>query len=232
MQIIESSALGVRAAVHCLAHRGSALEFTLFPMLHIGEQSFYDAVRARLNDCDVVLYEGVGSVRARTLTLAYRWAAKRHRLGLVCQSEALPRDAIEAKLVHADLSAPEFDAFWRQVPWWQRAAFFVGAPALGIYDYLTLTRRALARRCGLDDLRSRDDALSLDEGFERLDEAILTRRDGRLLAAVLRCHEAGESRPRRAAVLFGAAHIPAVLRFLDRLGYRVTRSDWLTVFEL
>ena len=35
-----------------------------------------------------------------------------------------------------------------------------------------------------------------------------------------------------AAVLFGAAHIPAVLRLLDRLGYRVTRSDWLTVFEL
>jgi len=34
-------------------------------------------------------------------------------------------------------------------------------------------------------------------------------------------------------VLYGAAHMPAVVRLLqERLGYRVTRAEWMTVFEL
>lgn len=233
MQIVERSALGVRAAIYRLAHPDHALEFELLPMIHIGARSFYDSVRARLNECDLVLFEGVSSVRARILATAYTLVAKRRRLGLVCQGDSLPRAAIQSKLTHADVSAPEFAEFWSRVPLWWRLFFYVAAPLRGAYDYLTVSRESLARRCGIDDLKSREDALDEDSDLTEIREAILTRRDGHLLACVLRCHEENHGESKRVGVLYGAAHIPAVVRLLqDRLGYRVERADWVTVFEL
>jgi len=232
VQIIESSALGVRAAIYRLGHPDSKLEFELFPMVHIGEQQFYDAVRSRLNECDMVLFEGVSSARGRILALSYSLIARRKRLGLVCQSEALPRSAIESKMIHADVSAPEFARYWLRVPLWQRLFFYIAAPLRGAYDYLTATRESVARRCGTDDLQSRDDVL-LDEDLEEIRDALRMRRDGHLLSCVLKCHDENMREQKRAAVLYGAAHIPPVLRLLqDRLGYRVNQADWLTVFEI
>ena len=233
MQIVESSAFGVRAAIHRLAHRDGGLEFELFPMIHIGEQSFYDAVRARLNECDLVLFEGVSSLRVRILALSYALTAKRKRLGLVCQRDGLPRASIEAKLVPADISAPEFAAHWSRVPLWQRLALYVAAPLRGGFDYLTASRESIARTCGTDDLQSREESLAFDGDGAGLLDAILTRRDGHLLASVLACHDERKHERTRAGVLFGAAHIPAVVRLLrDRLGYRLDGSDWVTVFEI
>jgi hypothetical protein len=233
VQIVERSALGVRAAIYRLAHRDHALEFELFPMIHIGAQSFYDAVRARLNECDLVLFEGVSSVRARILATAYTLVAKRKRLALVCQRDALPRAAIQSKLVHADVSAPEFADYWSRIPLRWRLFFYVAAPLRGAYDYLTASRESIARRCGTDDLASRDDVLDDDADLEAFRDAIMTRRDGRLLACVLRCHDESRSESKRIGVLYGAGHIPAVVRLLqDRLGYRVEQADWVTVFEL
>jgi hypothetical protein len=232
VQIIESSAFGVRAAIYRFEHSDSALQFELFPMIHIGERQFYDSVRARLSECDLVLYEGVSSSRAWALALSYTLIARRSRLGLVSQRDALPRSSIQSRLVHADVSAPEFDALWRRVPLRQRLLVSIVAPFQGAWGYLTATRESLARRCGTDDLKSRDDVLE-DEDLEALREAISTRRDSHLLSCVLKCHDEHASSRRRAAVLYGAGHMPAVVRLLqDRLGYRVTRADWLTIIEV
>jgi hypothetical protein len=150
----------------------------------------------------------------------------------VCQTNALPRTSIQSKLVHADISAPEFAELWRRVPIWQRGLVSIGAPLYGLWGYLTATRRSIARRCGTDDLKSRKDLLA-DEDLEELREAISTRRDQHLLSCVLSCHDECAGSQRRVGVLYGAAHIPAVIRLLqDRLGYRVANSEWLTVLEL
>lgn len=232
MQIIESSAFGVRAAIYRFEHSDSALQFELFPMIHIAERQFYDSVRTRLSECDLVLFEGISSARVWALATSYTLTARRKRLGLVCQREALPRSSIQSRLFHADISAREFDEVWRRVPLWQRLLFFIAAPLQGAWGYLTATRESVARRCGTDDLKSRDDVLE-DEDLEEVRDAISTRRDSHLLSCVLKCHDENASTSCRAAVLYGAAHMPAVVRLLqDRLGYRVTRADWLTVLEL
>ena len=44
MQLLESSALGLRAALIRLAGPNSLIKVSLFPMVHIGERSFFDAV--------------------------------------------------------------------------------------------------------------------------------------------------------------------------------------------
>lgn len=232
MQIVESSALGVRAAIYRLGRAEGELEFELFPMLHIAEPGFYDAVRARLDACDLVLFEGVASRRASALRLSYSLIAKRKRLGLVCQSDALPLGALSAKRIHADLSTPEFDTHWRRVPRLDRLAVSVIALARGLWGYLTATRGSLVGAAGTDDLTSRDDALFAEQ-LPELNDALLTHRDGHLLACVLRCHESHARERKRVGVLYGAAHIRPVVRLLqDRLGYRVKGADWLTVFEL
>ena len=166
------------------------------------------------------------------LTLSYQLVAKRKRLGLVCQQDALPLGAIHVDRVHADVSAQEFDSSWHRVARLDRFALTIVALGRGIWDYLTATLASLARRAAKDDLTSREDALLAEEQPE-LDDALHGSRDECLLACVLRCHEQHAGDRMRIGVLYGAAHVPPVLRLLqDRLGYRVNSADWLTVFEL
>ena len=58
MQFIESSVVGVRSAVITLACRSGPLRFVLFPMIHVGERSFYAQVTARLRECAIIVAEG------------------------------------------------------------------------------------------------------------------------------------------------------------------------------
>src|SRR5690242_20167722 len=61
MQFIESSIVGVRSAVLTLGRRASPMRFMLFPMVHVGERSFYDQVTARLRTCAIIVAEGAPS---------------------------------------------------------------------------------------------------------------------------------------------------------------------------
>jgi hypothetical protein len=232
VQIVERSDVAVRAVIYRLASQEHALEFELFPMIHVAEQRFYDSVRGRLENCDLVLYEGVAGTRVSIATQSYRLIAKRRRLGLVYQGDALRRSDIETRWVHADLSAPEFGKAWVRAPLWQRLAVYFAAPILGAYRYLTATRDSIARSLETTDLSPQDD-LPLDDRLDALMDAFLTRRDGHLLACILRLHQEHRASETRAGILYGAAHIPPVVRLLqDRLGYRVQTADWVTVFEL
>jgi hypothetical protein len=58
MQFIESSIIGLRSAVTTFTHPATPLRFILFPMVHVGEQQFYDEVAARVRLCQVIVAEG------------------------------------------------------------------------------------------------------------------------------------------------------------------------------
>src|SRR5688572_30269298 len=117
MQFIESSALGVRAACYRLTSTRHAIEIRLFPMIHVGTTQYYEAVRTRLDACDVIVFEGVRSWVSGVLVKAYVWAVLRKRLGLVTQRDALRLRPLGKKLIHADSTTAEFDANWSAVPW-------------------------------------------------------------------------------------------------------------------
>jgi hypothetical protein len=70
-------------------------------MIHIGSPDYYSQVHKELDECDIVLYEGVRTPRVRVLTLSYRIVARRKRLGLVAQDASLLRD-LRGRLIHAD----------------------------------------------------------------------------------------------------------------------------------
>jgi hypothetical protein len=84
----------------------------MFPMVHLGEPSFYEAVYWDAAAHNVVVLEGIEPPVSRRLTRAYRWAAPA-RLGPIVQ----PRFRREGlRTVRADLPVAEFDRLWRAAP--------------------------------------------------------------------------------------------------------------------
>jgi hypothetical protein len=89
MQFIEKNSFSVRSAVYHLKTEKSDLEFVVFPMVHVGEQKFFDEIGERLSHCDLILAEGVDSWKANVLILSYSVVRKIRRMNLVTQREGL-----------------------------------------------------------------------------------------------------------------------------------------------
>ena len=228
MQIVEASSLGVRAARYRFVREGSQCSVTLFPMVHIGEAEFYDRVYEEAFSNDVALVEGVGSPVAHHLTRSYRWMGG--RLGLVIQPPYPP--APRARLVKADLARAEFEREWRRIPLWLRLAVWVAAPVVGLHLRWFGTRERIARRAELEDQISRDEILSWDPSIAVLQRGIVHARDERLLEVLSKELEFAGSKKRKLAVVFGAAHMRAVIAELNRRGFRAADATWQTVFYL
>jgi hypothetical protein len=89
-------------------------------------------------------------------------------------------------------------------------------------------RRFVARSVSLN-IEDNMDWLS-DSHFDAL---VLGDRDALLVAALSRLHEERAGEPIDIAVVYGAAHMPGVVRGLNTVyGYRPTAGDWLTVHGL
>jgi hypothetical protein len=91
-------------------------------MIHIGRPEYYGHIRKNLEECDVILFEGIKTFRSRVVTLSYRLAARRRRLGLVVQGNAFLFSGIRGRLIHADVAPGEFNEKWSQIPWHVRLA--------------------------------------------------------------------------------------------------------------
>jgi len=230
MQFVESSVAGVRAAYLRFSAGPSSAEVCLLPMIHVGTASYFAEVRRRLDGCDVVLFEGVRTFHSWLLTRSYAIATHRKRLGLVLQRDALRTASLKSPKIHADLSAAEFAAAWRDIPLFQRVAVMLLAPVYGFWIYCTGTRESIGRHLSTDDLESSKD-LDRYEALPELEMAMSTRRDARLvqdLSSALKSHGAGA----RIGVLYGAAHMRAVSRMLTaKHHYRVVESEWIKVFD-
>ncbi|MFK7938395.1 MAG: hypothetical protein AB8B82_03390 [Roseovarius sp.] len=233
MQFLESSVLGLRAACHVLTSPTIATPVTLYPMVHVGEARFYDALYQAALAHDVVLYEGVHSPIVTRLTRSYRWLGL-SRLGLVVQPK-LALTGGQARRVLADVPPAQFQADWAKVPFAMRALLNVASPLYGVIRGLTLTRAQLAKGLNQNDLTSRADTLAWDRHTKHYLELIQTTRDAHLTAclkAELTQSTAPPGPPASIGVIYGAAHMPAVTRFLAEFAqYRVAESAWHTVFE-
>ena len=230
MQFIETSDLGVRVPVYRLVHADAALEWRLFPMLHIGEPAYYAEVQQRLAACDAILYEGVASRQVERFTRAYRWVEKVRSSGLVTQ-DALDLRPFRDRLIHADLAGESFDAGWRGVPWWDKLLRQLALPWLMLAMGLAGPRRWLARTLEQDDLPSRQEVLMA--GVFAGDAVILGARDAHLREVILAYQRDHGFEHQTVGVLWGAGHMRAITHvLLQELGYRVAGAEWLTAFAV
>ena len=223
--------LGLRAGQLLLSHSASSTTVTLFPMVHVGDPGFYEAVYAEALNYDVVLEEGVRSPVSRRITRSYRWIDTA-RLGLVVQPKLRQSATRETRIVLADLSADEFQAEWRKVPLWLRLAVSVGAPAYGLWQRFFATRESLADRMCLEDRKSPEEILSWSSRMTAFWHSIGDARDARLVSCLAAELDRTSGAAQRIAVVYGARHMRAVLAELVRRGFICTNSNWREVIAL
>jgi hypothetical protein len=229
VDIIEVGAMGVRSVVLELRRKGTPCRFTIYPMLHVAEASFYREVAARLAGHDLIVEEGmVGPSRtASFLTHVQRSKTLQLRLGL----QAQPRDLCDVgvPVLRPDMTGPEFERRWRGVGVGERAMWYTAAPAVGLYFRLFVTRTQLANNLRLDS-----DTLAIEEptGLE-LHEIIGDQRDVLLCEALTRIHTERCNEDINVAVVYGAGHVaPLVKHLRARHGYVPRGGEWLQVFSL
>ena len=224
MQLLESSVIGLRAARHHLTSRTSPVSVTLFPMCHLGTPEFYQTVYDDAGTHDIVLLEGIASRAVRSLTRAYRWA-RPERLGLVVQKH--PTFPETCQVIHSDLTGPEFEALWATVPRWERWTIAMATSLFGLWMRYFSTLDVIAPHLSVNDVPPRDQIL----GPDPLVHILLNARDERLCEHLTRIVQNANDRPLSVAVIYGASHMPAVIRHLGALAnFTPTESEWMTVF--
>ena len=230
MQFIEKNSFNVRSAVYHLKKDG-APEFLLFPMIHVGSQTFYDDIAQRLMTCDLILAEGVTSKRANLLTLSYRIVKRIRRIDLVTQQDALRTAAFRGKIMNTDMDGDAFDERWSSLPLSFRMQLFFLLPVYILHLLLFGTRQTLAENIALEDLPSQDEILLEDERFADFDSLLIDERDRTLLGNIKRVYESGDTKV--VGVIYGARHMRNAVDFLMRnLNYQVAKAEWVTAFDL
>jgi hypothetical protein len=233
MQIIEVSDFWVRSAVIWLRRRDTPMRFVLFPMLHVAAPGFYEEVTRRLRGCDLVLAEGIRgeSLTSSALTLTYRLFGSANRDGLV--EQRIDYGSLGVPVVAPDMSASEFEAGWRTIPLRLRLLAWALMPIYAIGTLFFGSRELLARHAEVDDLPSRADVeMASDEHVAPFRQAVLADRDTHLQLALERIHDEHCNEAIQVAIVYGAAHMPAVAHYLrQRFGYWACDAEWMTVFE-
>ncbi|WP_433203171.1 hypothetical protein ACQP00_33665 [Dactylosporangium sp. CS-047395] len=220
MQITEVSVLGVRTAVVVLRHRHTPLRFVLVPTIHMGRPEYYRRIAARIGGSQVIVaetYDGPSSTGLAYVT-AMRLTRQRCAAGLVHQN--IDYAALGVPTVWPDnlIRAGRRD----RLPFVAWLDLLLLTPALTVSMAVGGRDAALQRRYEVSD----DDEPRL-RFFNR---ALLLERDELLTAALTKLHTERAAEDIEIAVVYGAAHMPAVVRTLaGRLGYRPLRGgDWLT----
>jgi hypothetical protein len=152
------------------------------------------------------------------------------RLSLQQRSGRLVHQDIDYQALGVPTVWPDGDLLagrYRRLPLWGWLDLVLMVP------FLTVTMAVGGR----DWLLRRDFEVS-DDSEPRMRSSVLHRvlleeRDELLVAAVTRIHEERNAEPVDIGVVYGAAHMPAVVRTLaGRLGYRAERGgEWLLAID-
>jgi hypothetical protein len=94
------------------------------------------------------------------------------------------------------------------------------------------TRESLAATAELEDRKSAREILGWNPAVGALSRTILEVRDRRLLEHLAAILAEPSDEGRSVAVVYGAAHMRAVLRELRRRGFQVVDSGWFEIFDL
>jgi len=232
MQFIEKNSFNVRSVVYRLKKDGSALEFLIFPMIHVGSKEFYEEISRRLASCDLILAEGVKSRRVNLITLSYRIVKHIRRIDLVTQHDGMRVETFRAKILNTDIDGAAFDERWSSLPISLRLQFIVLVPICVVYLFLFGTRETLADYVALDDLPSPEEILSDNENSEAFDSLIINERNRILIEHVTKLEDQ-QNGAKQIGIVYGARHMRNTMRFLmQELDYRVAKAEWVKVFDL
>lgn len=218
--------VGIRTSVTVFRRRPGGLKFVVIPTIHIGRPDYYRAIRERLKPCVAVVaeqYDGPSSTG-----FAYVAALKltRQRIGRDLVHQDIDYGSLGVPIIFPDavdgVAAGPDRALPREA--WADVALLTPALALDMAlhgrDWLT------RHRLDIDD----DSEIELRPAF--LHRKLLAERDDLLIRTLREIDGEFADEDAEIAVVFGAAHMPAVVRELTGRGYRVAPgARWLTAVD-
>jgi hypothetical protein len=232
VQFVEATGLSVRSAVWVLQRRETPMRIHLFCMLHFGSQAYYDEITARLGRCHVIVAEGYGQGRRRFARLRlgfHRFVRRARASDLVYQY--IDFESLGVPVLRPDTNPPEPEDSVSRVrrpgkSYLLFVLFLLALPFAVLGELLVGSRRFLARSFRLNI----EDSMEWLTDNSHFTAIVLNDRDKLLVATLARLHEERSGEPIDIAVVYGAAHMPGVVRGLNATyGYRPTAGEWLVV---
>jgi hypothetical protein len=222
MQYLESSVIGLRSAVITLKRRTTPLRFVLFPMVHVAEPAFYAAVEARAGKCALIVAEGAPP----------GFSPVQERMSKI------RKDHLVDQMTGLDLERTGVPVQWEAAPKPARTRRDQAVAAV-VDSAGAVVLRALGRYGSPLGLPSLEQAGEHDDRWERraggrldrfMQHQVLDSRDAGLVQALGAIHRERYAEQAKVAVVYGAAHIPAVVDYLtEAFRYYAEKAEWLTV---
>ena len=229
MQIIEMTVTGVRSAALRVRRHNTPLWFTLFPMIHVAQPSFYDEVAARLRSVDLIVAEGIKSDAPENDPIMRMYQQFSRGPGRPIVVQNIDYASLGPPVVNPDLTGAELDErLRRQVPLAERLLTRASLPVVGWAVRLLGPQVIMNRYLELEDLPTAE-RHDLDQDAEL--DVILHQRDALVVQALAGIYAEHEHDQMHVAVVYGAEHVIGIFRYLSRtLRYRVVGAEWLDVY--
>ncbi|HZF39107.1 MAG TPA: hypothetical protein VE715_09805 [Blastocatellia bacterium] len=154
-------------------------------------------------------------------------------MDLVTQQDGMKVSGWRDKIINSDMEGRAFDERWSALPLWLKAQLFLFLPIYVVNLFLFGTRETLAENMALEDLPSSDEILLQDESFEEFDTLLIDERDRQLITHLKKLYDSRRQDKKIVGVVYGARHMRNAVSFLlGGLNYKVSRAEWVTVFDL
>ncbi|MEU8662734.1 hypothetical protein, partial [Actinoplanes philippinensis] len=227
--VTEWSDAGFRTAVRVLRRPAGGLRWVVIPTIHVGHPDYYWAIWQRLRSCQAVVAEQYDGPSSTGYAFATAMRLTRQRASRELVHQDIDYGALGVPVVFPDAHTappPEDD---RRMPDRGWADVIVSTPGLALRMALSGRDDWLAGQC----LDVDDTTEFAPMPGEVLGPDGLTERDRLLLGVIREIDEAFAVEDIEVAVVFGAAHMPLVVRELTgTLGHRpFAEEEWLTAID-
>ncbi|GLY07907.1 MULTISPECIES: hypothetical protein [Actinoplanes] len=222
MQLTEMSVVGFRTSVTVFQRPGGGLRWVIIPTIHMGHADYFWAIWQRLRSCQAVIAEIADGPSSTGMLYADAMRLARQRASRDLVPQDIDYGALGVPIIFPDeYLAPPPDPE-RRISREERLLVRIRKPFLALEMALTGDGDWFGNRQNLDLYDSTEverDATDIER--EELLLGVLHEIDGEFAAEDM-----------EVAVVFGALHMPTVVRDLIRLGHRVMPgAQWLTAID-
>ncbi|GAA3209283.1 hypothetical protein ACFO1B_51480 [Dactylosporangium siamense] len=219
MQLTELSAAGFRTSVSVFRRPTGGLRWVIIPTIHMGHTDYYWAIWQRLRSCRAVIAETWDGPSSTGMAYANAMRLARQRASRDLVPQDIDYGALGVPIIFPDeYLVPQADPD-RRMSRAERLNATVMTPILALHMALTGDWLSTA-------------PLELHDHTEVQRDAETIKRDDLLLDAIREIDGEFSTEDMEVAVVFGALHMPLVVRELTRAGHRVTPDvQWLTAID-
>ena len=232
MEFLESTSFFVRITIYDYCHSESStkLKFRLIPMIHIGEQKFYDKIKEKILECDELIYEGIGGKRTKFINGRKKLSEE---LGLVMQNDALKLRELELKITHGDFTAEEAKSEWKEVKLSERLKDRIVDPLRLYFMSSKMSRKKLAKFF----MKSyAENHLAYGPSFDEkgtTENFYCARREKKVFEIIKQRMSIEKNHEKVIGILYGAGHMDRFSRkLIDNYGYHVCNGQFVKVFNV